>query len=192
MRSGATGVRFSNASGFGNGSREKMPSTWFRASPPTTEGAVSSPSFAAMSNWAARSSPCSPAARQNLANKQVAQGMRGAEVRIVNRNYLMHVKSCDSRTRAVAVVSSGNFAAPGMAQNGERPVLRDCRTARGTGFSRDDCERAVAESATVSSGTAGLVVPRLAAALRRGGARHRSRRNGRGDADRHSRPTRFA
>ena len=79
---------------------------------------------------------------QNLASRQVVQGMLecGAEVRIVNRKRLMHVKSYGSRTRAgdMVVVSSGNFTGPGMAQNVEMSVLLDRRTARGMGFSWED------------------------------------------------------
>ena len=43
-------------------------------------------------------------AGQNLASKQVVQGMRGAEVKIVNRKRLMHVKSHGSRNGLEVVV----------------------------------------------------------------------------------------
>ena len=79
---------------------------------------------------------------QNLTSRQVVQGMLecGADVRIVNRKRLMHVKSYGSRTRAgdMVVVSSGNFTGPGMAQNVEMSVLLDRPTARGIGFSWED------------------------------------------------------
>ena len=79
---------------------------------------------------------------QNLTSRQVVQGMLecGAEVSIVNRKRLMHVKSYGSRTRAgdMVVVSSGNFTGPGMAQNVEMSILLDRPTARGIGFSWAD------------------------------------------------------
>ena len=79
---------------------------------------------------------------RNLTSRQVVQGMLecGAEVRIVNRKRLMHMKSYGSRTRAgdMVVVSSGNFTGPGMAQNVEMSVLLDRATARGIGFSWED------------------------------------------------------
>ena len=80
--------------------------------------------------------------RQNLTSRQVVQGMLecGAEVGIVNRRRLMHVKSYGSRTREgdMVVVSSGNFTGPGMAQNVEMSILLDRPTARGIGFSWTD------------------------------------------------------
>ena len=107
IRPGATGTwsRFPNASGSGNKSRESAPSTWFRASPPTMEVSVSSLSSAAMPNWAGRVLALFVgSAGQNLASKQVVQGMRGAEVKIVNRKRLMHVKSHGSRNGLEVVV----------------------------------------------------------------------------------------
>ncbi len=80
-------------------------------------------------------------AGQNLTSRQVVQGMLecGAEVSIVNRKRLMHVKSYGSRTRDgdMVVVSSGNFTGPGMAQNVEMSVLLDRPTSCGMGFSWD-------------------------------------------------------
>ena len=80
--------------------------------------------------------------RQNLTSRQVVQGMLecGAEVSIVNRKRLMHVKSYGSGTRDgdMVVVSSGNFTGPGMAQNVEMSILLDRPTARSIGFSWTD------------------------------------------------------
>ena len=80
-------------------------------------------------------------AGQNLTSRQVVQGMLecGAEVSIVNRKRLMHVKSYGSRTRDgdMVVVSSGNFTGPGMAQNVEMSVLVDRPTSCSMGFSWD-------------------------------------------------------
>ena len=81
-------------------------------------------------------------AGQNLTSQQVVQGMLecGAEVSILNRKRLMHVKSYGSRTRDgdMVVVSSGNFTGPGMAQNVEMSVLVDRSTSRDMGFSWDN------------------------------------------------------
>ena len=77
--------------------------------------------------------------RQSLTSRQVVQGMLecGAEVSIVNRKRLMHVKSYGSRTQDgdMVVVSSGNFTGPSMAQNVEMSILLDRPTARNIGFS---------------------------------------------------------
>lgn len=79
--------------------------------------------------------------RQNLTSQQVVKEMLdcGAEVHVVNRKRIVHVKSYGSRTREgdMVVVSSGNFTGPGMAQNVEMSVLLDRPTTRDMGFSWD-------------------------------------------------------
>ena len=80
-------------------------------------------------------------AGQNLTSRQVVRGMLecGADVHIVNRKRIMHVKSYGSRTRDgdMVIVSSGNFTGPGMAQNVEMSVLLDRPTSHSMGFSWD-------------------------------------------------------
>ena len=78
-------------------------------------------------------------AGQNLTSRQVVRAMLecGADVHVVNRKRLVHMKSYGSRTRDgdTVVVSSGNFTGPGMAQNVEMSVLLDRPTTRDMGFS---------------------------------------------------------
>ena len=78
-------------------------------------------------------------AGQNLTSRQVVQAMLecGADVHVVNRKRLVHMKSYGARTRDgdTVVVSSGNFTGPGMAQNVEMSVLLDRSTTRDMGFS---------------------------------------------------------
>ncbi len=80
-------------------------------------------------------------ARQNLTSRQVVREMLecGADVRLINRKRIMHVKNYGSRTREgdMVIVSSGNFTGPGMAQNVEMSVLLDRPTCRSMGFSWD-------------------------------------------------------
>lgn len=77
--------------------------------------------------------------RQNLASKQVVREMLecGADVHIVNRKRLMHVKSYGSETQdgEMLVVTSGNFTGPGMAQNVEMALMLDRPTTHNLGFS---------------------------------------------------------
>ena len=77
--------------------------------------------------------------RQNLTSRQVVRAMLecGADVHVVNRKRLVHMKSYGSRTRDgdMVVVSSGNFTGPGMARNVEMSVLLDRPTTREMGFS---------------------------------------------------------
>lgn len=78
-------------------------------------------------------------AGQNLTSRQVVRAMLecGADVHVVNRKRLVHMKSYGSQTRDgdMVVVSSGNFTGPGMAQNVEMSVLLDRPTTRHMGFS---------------------------------------------------------
>ena len=80
--------------------------------------------------------------RQNLTSKQVVRELLkcGAEVHIINRKRLMHVKSYGAKTQDGnrLVVTSGNFTGPGMAQNVEMSVLVNDQTTRDLGFSWDD------------------------------------------------------
>jgi len=77
--------------------------------------------------------------RQNLTSRQVVMAMLecGADVHVVNRKRLVHMKSYGSQERGgdMVVVSSGNFTGPGMAQNVEMSVLLDRPTTRSMGFS---------------------------------------------------------
>lgn len=77
--------------------------------------------------------------RQNLTSRQVVQKMLrcGAEVHIVNRKRLMHVKSYGAKTSEgqMLVVTSGNFTGPGMAQNVEMALLLDSPSTSQLGFS---------------------------------------------------------
>lgn len=77
--------------------------------------------------------------RQNLTSRQVVQEMLecGAEVHIVKRKRLMHVKSYGAKTSEgqMLVVTSGNFTGPGMAQNVEMALLLDRPTTSQLGFS---------------------------------------------------------
>ena len=78
-------------------------------------------------------------AGQNLTSRQVVHAMLecGADVHVVNRKRLVHMKSYGSQTREgdIVVVSSGNFTGPGMAQNVEMSVLLDRPTTCDMGFS---------------------------------------------------------
>ena len=80
--------------------------------------------------------------QQNLTSRQVVRAMLecGADVHVVNRKRLMHVKSYGSKTRKgeMLVVTSGNFTGPGMAQNVEMALLLDRSTTHSLGFSWDD------------------------------------------------------
>lgn len=79
--------------------------------------------------------------RQNLTSKQVVQELLkcGADVHVINRKRLMHVKSYGARTPEGErlIITSGNFTGPGMAQNVEMSVLLDDTTIRDLGFSWD-------------------------------------------------------
>ena len=78
-------------------------------------------------------------AHQNLTSRQVVRELlvSGAEVHIVNRKRPMHAKCYGSRSieGEMAVVTSGNFTGPGMAQNVEMAVLLDRPTTHDMGFS---------------------------------------------------------
>lgn len=78
-------------------------------------------------------------ASQRVTSRQVVQQMLdcGADVHIVNRKRLMHVKSYGSATSVgqMLVVTSGNFTGPGMAQNVEMAVLLDRLSTQDMGFS---------------------------------------------------------
>ena len=80
--------------------------------------------------------------RQNLTSKQVVRELLecGADVHIINRKRLMHVKSYGSKTSAgqMIVVTSGNFTGPGMSQNVEMSLLLDRSTTYNLGFHWDD------------------------------------------------------
>lgn len=77
--------------------------------------------------------------QQKLTSRQVVQEMLqcGAEVHIVNRKRLMHVKSYGAKTSEgqMLVVTSGNFTGPGMAQNVEIALLLDRPSTSQLGFS---------------------------------------------------------
>ena len=78
--------------------------------------------------------------RRNLTSKQVVREMLdcGAEVHVVNRNRLMHVKSYGSKTLSgdeMLVVTSGNFTGPCMSRNVEMSLLLDHPATRNLGFS---------------------------------------------------------
>ena len=78
-------------------------------------------------------------ASQRVTSRQVVREMLdcGADVYIVNRKRLMHIKSYGSATSAgeMLVVASGNFTGPGMAQNVEMAVLLDRPSTQDMGFS---------------------------------------------------------
>lgn len=78
-------------------------------------------------------------AHQRLTSRQLVEAMLdcGAEVHIVNRRRLMHVKSYGVTTQAgdMLLVSSGNFTGPGMSQNVEMSILLDRATTAAMGFS---------------------------------------------------------
>ena len=78
-------------------------------------------------------------ARQKLTSRQVVTALLecGAEVYIVNRKRLMHMKSYGAATSTgeLLVVTSGNFTGPGMAQNVEMAVLLDRPSTKELGFS---------------------------------------------------------
>ena len=80
--------------------------------------------------------------QQRLTSKQVVREMLecGAEVHVVNRKRLMHVKSYGSKSSGgeTVVVTSGNFTGPGMSQNVEMSLLLDRPATREIGFSWDD------------------------------------------------------
>ncbi len=77
-------------------------------------------------------------ANQRVTSRQVVREMLGcgADVYVVNRKRLMHVKSYGSATSTgdMLVVTSGNFTGPGMAQNVEMAVLLDQPSTREMGF----------------------------------------------------------
>lgn len=76
---------------------------------------------------------------QRLTSRQLVRAMLecGADVSVVNRKRLVHVKSYGSKTSVGdrLIVSSGNFTGPGMAQNVEMSVFLDRPTTRNMGFS---------------------------------------------------------
>jgi hypothetical protein len=76
---------------------------------------------------------------QNLTSKQVVVKMLscGADVRIVNRKRILHMKCYGASTSngQSLVVSSGNFTGPGMSQNVEMSVLVDGVHINESGFS---------------------------------------------------------
>lgn len=78
-------------------------------------------------------------ANQRVTSRQIVKQMLdcGADVHIVNRKRLMHVKSYGAATSAghALVVTSGNFTGPGMAQNVEMAMLLDQQSTRDMGFS---------------------------------------------------------
>ena len=80
--------------------------------------------------------------QQKLTSQQVVRELLGcgAEIHIVNRKRLMHIKSYGSKTcnGEMLVVTSGNFTGPGMAQNVEMAILLDRATTRSLCFSWDD------------------------------------------------------
>lgn len=80
--------------------------------------------------------------RQRLTSLQVVKELLecGADVHIVNRKRLLHMKSYGSTTSEgdLLVVTSGNFTGPGMAQNVEVAVLLDRSTTRRMGFCWSD------------------------------------------------------
>lgn len=80
--------------------------------------------------------------RQRLTSRQIVHELLkcGADVHVVNRKRLMHVKSYGSKTSTgeMLVVSSGNFTGPGMAQNVEMSLMLDRATTQSLGFSWED------------------------------------------------------
>ncbi len=80
--------------------------------------------------------------QQKLTSQQVVREMLGcgADVHVINRKRLMHVKSYGSKTHdgEMLVVTSGNFTGPGMAQNVEMALLLNRPTTRDLGFSWED------------------------------------------------------
>ena len=76
--------------------------------------------------------------QQNLSSKQVVEEMLacGADVYIVNRKQLMHVKSYGLKSIEgdSVVVTSGNFTGPGMSQNVEMSVFLDHEFTNRIGF----------------------------------------------------------
>lgn len=76
---------------------------------------------------------------QRVTSRQVVQQMLecGADVHVINRKRLLHVKSYGSATSTgqALVVTSGNFTGPGMAQNVEMAVLLDQSSTKDLGFS---------------------------------------------------------
>ena len=76
-----------------------------------------------------------------LTSKQVVREMLecGADVHIVNRKRLLHIKCYGSNNLHgdSVVVSSGNFTGPGMSQNVEMSVLLDPTTTAQMNFSWD-------------------------------------------------------
>ncbi len=76
---------------------------------------------------------------QNLTSRQVVRAMLecGADIHLVNRKRLVHMKSYGAGTQDgdMAIISSGNFTGPGMAQNVEMSILLDRSTTRAMGFS---------------------------------------------------------
>ncbi len=78
-------------------------------------------------------------AGRHLTSQQVVRAMLecGADVHVINRKRPLHIKSYGSATPDgdMAIVSSGNFTGPGMAQNVEMSALLDRPTTREMGFS---------------------------------------------------------
>ena len=94
-------------------------------------------------------------ARQKLTSRQVVSALLecGADVHIVNRKRLLHMKSYGAATSTgeLLVVTSGNFTGPGMAQNVEMAVLLDRPSTRELGFSWTELiERMFAQGWNVS------------------------------------------
>ena len=79
---------------------------------------------------------------QRLTSRQIVAEMLecGAEVHVVNRKRLMHMKSYGRKSQEceLLIVTSGNFTGPGMSQNVEMSVLLDHPTTRDLSFSWDD------------------------------------------------------
>ncbi|WP_300733710.1 hypothetical protein [uncultured Desulfovibrio sp.] len=78
---------------------------------------------------------------QRLTSKQVVAKMLacGAEVRIVNRKRILHMKCYGAKTSRGQnlVISSGNFTGPGMSQNVEMSIFVDEPNSSNCGFSWD-------------------------------------------------------
>ena len=87
--------------------------------------------------------------QQHLTSRQVVRAMLecGADVHVVNRKRLMHIKSYGSKTREgeMLVVTSGNFTGPGMSQNVEMSLLLDRPTTHSLGFAWDDLTSSMLE-----------------------------------------------
>lgn len=88
-------------------------------------------------------------ANRRLSSRQVVKQLleAGADVHLINRKELMHVKSYGTSTGDGdnVVVTSGNFTGPGMSQNVEMSVLLDRSATAETGFSWRDLTRSIGE-----------------------------------------------